>query len=250
MPNRPVVVVTGAGSGMGEATARRLARAGWSVVAVDVAGERLAWAEGEANVIGHTSDVSSEEGNANFVSAALDRFGRLDAAVFNAAVIASGPIDRLPLEDLDWLYRVNLKGVVLGFRSVIPVLRDCGGGAITATASIGGMCGEERNWAYGTTKAGVINLVQSVALEVGRDNIRVNAVCPGPVQHTGMSAHVEQHAPDVYRTMQNMTALKRWGEPDEIAAVHEFLISPAASFVTGAVIPVDGGLMAGHSWVS
>jgi NAD(P)-dependent dehydrogenase (short-subunit alcohol dehydrogenase family) len=116
-------------------------------------------------------------------------------------------------------------------------------------SSMGGVEGELHNWAYGSTKAGVINVVQSVAMEVGRDNIRVNALCPGPIQNTAMSRPVAEHSPDVYEGVRSLTALKRWGEPEEVANVHEFLISPASSYVTGATIVVDGGVTAGHTWL-
>src|SRR5262249_22131193 len=108
--------------------------------------------------------------------------------------------------------------------------------------------GETYNWAYGSTKAGVINLMQSAAMELGPQGIRVNALCPGPIQHTGMSAGAETSAA-VYEGVKSITALKRWGEPEEVAAVHEFLPSSESSYVTGATILVDGGVTAGHTWL-
>jgi len=243
-----VAIVTGAGSGMGRATAVHLADQGWSVVAVDIDGTRLEWGTAVPSVVTLEADISTEAGNDEAVATAEARFGGLDGAVLNAAVIASGPVERLPIADLDRMYAVNLRGVALGLRSVIPALRRRGGGAISVTSSMSGTEGEPFNWAYGATKAGVINLVQSAAIEVGHEGIRINALCPGPVQHTGMSSTVEAARPDVYEGVRQLTALKRWGEPEEIAAVHEFLLSPASSFVTGATILVDGGVTAGHSW--
>ncbi|HKE72336.1 MAG TPA: SDR family oxidoreductase [Acidimicrobiales bacterium] len=241
--------MTGAGSGMGCATAAHLAERGWGVVAVDLRQESLGWTEGADTVAPLAADIATEEGNAAMVALAEETFGGLDGAVLNAAVIAAGPIDQLPIEDLDRMYAVNLRGAALGIRAVLPALRRRGGGAISVTSSMGGTEGETFNWAYGATKAGVINLVQSVAMEVGRDGIRVNALCPGPIRNTGMSSAAEQ-TPAVYDGVKGLTALKRWGEPGEIASVHEFLLSPASSYVTGATILVDGGVTAGHTWTS
>jgi len=243
-----VAVVTGAASGMGRATAVHLAERGWRVVAVDLRDDALAWCTGNDAVAPLAADIATEEGNAAMVALAEERFGGLDGAVLNAAVIAAGPIDQLPIEQLDRMYQVNLRGVVLGIRAVLPALRRRGGGAISVTSSMGGTEGETYNWAYGATKAGVINLAQSVAMEVGREGIRVNVLCPGPIQHTGMSSSAEETA-GVYDGVKGLTALKRWGEPEEIASVHEFLLSPASSYVTGATILVDGGVTAGHTWV-
>ena len=177
---QPVAVVTGAASGMGRALCTRLGAAGRPVVAVDRDGERLGWADGHPTIAPCVADVATEEGNAAMVAVAKERFGGLDAAVLNAAVFPSGAIDTLPMSDFDRLIEVNLRGVVLGIRAVLPLLRANGGGAIVVTSSCVALLSQAYNWAYGATKAGLINIVQSVAHEIGPDNIRINAVCPGP----------------------------------------------------------------------
>jgi NAD(P)-dependent dehydrogenase (short-subunit alcohol dehydrogenase family) len=242
------VVVTGAASGMGRHTAAHLAEQGWGVVAVDLDAGGLDWLSDRDGVVTMVGDVSTEDGNAAMVARAEDEFGGLDGAVLNAAVIRSGGIEQVSLDDVDQMYRVNQRGVVLGLRAVIPALRRRGGGSISVTSSMGGVEGELANWAYGSTKAAVINIVQSVAMEVGRENIRVNVLCPGPIGRTGMGAGFAEGS-DLNRALSSMTALKRVGQPEEIAHVHEFLLSPASSYVTGATILVDGGVTAGHTWM-
>ena len=141
---------------------------------------------------------------------------------------------------------VNLRGVVLGIRAVLPALRASGDGAILVTSSVAAILGDPYNSAYTAAKAGVIGIVKSAAFEIGPENIRINAICPGPTLSAGADQPEFRDTP-AYERYRQLTALRRWADPDELAAVMEFLISPAASFVTGAAIAVDGGFSAGHA---
>ncbi len=241
-----VTVVTGAASGMGRALCSRLAARDQPTVAVDVDMERLRWVDDFPSIAACIADVATEEGNAAMVTIAQERFGRLDAAVLNAAVFPYGSIDQLPMSDFDRIMAVNLRGVVLGIRAVLPALRASGGGAILATSSVAAILGDPYNSAYTAAKAGVVGIVKSVAFEIGPENIRINAICPGPTLSAGADQPEFRDSP-AYDRYRQLTALRRWADPDEIAAVMEFLISPAASFVTGAAITVDGGFSAGHA---
>ena len=139
---------------------------------------------------------------------------------------------------------VNVRGVVMGMQAVLPSMLARGSGAIVVTASVSGLGGDPGMWAYNTSKAAVINLVRATAIDVAARGVRVNAVCPGPT-HSGMTEPVRESRPEWYAGLRSHVPMQRWGEAAEIAAVIAFLASPAASFVTGVAIPVDGGVTAG-----
>jgi NAD(P)-dependent dehydrogenase (short-subunit alcohol dehydrogenase family) len=245
-PGPPVAVVTGAGSGIGRATVHRLHDDGWAVVASDLDDERLAslGAPDSDRILTCAGDASTEQGNDLVVAAAVDRFGRLDGVAVNAGVGASGSLESQPIEDFDRVLAVNLRGAVLGVRAALPALRRGGGGAIVITASISGQYGDPNMWAYNASKGGVLNFARAAAIDLGASGVRVNAVCPGPIGHTGMTIPLERHAPELYEEMRSHVPLGRWGEPEEVAAAIAWLLSADASYVTGVALPVDGGVTA------
>ncbi len=238
-----VAIVTGAASGIGRAVTEELAGAGASVVAVDLDKDLLGWVDGIEGIVAHAGDVTEESSNRAMVEAALQRFGRLDTVILNAGLAGTGSLDGMPLEDFERILAVNLRGVVLGLRAAVPALRESGRGSVVATASVSGLGGDPGMWAYNAAKGGVVNFVRSAALNLASDNIRVNCVCPGPTR-TGMTRALEESTPEVFEGLRRHVPLQRWGEAHEVASVICFLASPAASFVTGVIVPVDGGVTA------
>lgn len=248
MAVRRVAVITGAASGIGRACVELFTERECGVVAVDLADADWSWIPAAAEVETVAGDVADEAVAAAMVAAALARWGRLDVAVLNAGVVGgpgfeeSGALDRL-----DRVLAVNVRGVAAGIRHAAPAMRTTGDApAIVATASTSGFGGDPRNFAYNASKAAVMNLVRAAAIDYGSLGIRVNAIAPGPVE-TGMTARLQQ-APAIHRAMARRIPLQRWGQPSELAEAVWFLASPAASFVHGVVLPVDGGLSAnaGH----
>jgi meso-butanediol dehydrogenase/(S,S)-butanediol dehydrogenase/diacetyl reductase len=244
MGTRKVGIVTGAGSGIGAATARRLVADGWAVVAVDRAATVEDVAAEHDAMSACVADLSDEAGNRAMVDAAIAAHGRLDGLVCNAGVAGQGRIGESPVSELDRMWAVNVRGVVLGIQAALPALRETRG-AVTVTCSVSGLFADPAMWAYNTTKGGAVNLVRTAAFDLGPEGIRVNGVCPGPIAGTGMTGPIEQARPETYESMRVHLPLQRWGRPEEVAAAHAFLLSDDASYITGVLLPVDGGVTSG-----
>lgn len=237
-----VAIITGAGSGMGRASASVFVREGAQVMAVDVSGDEQETAEElGSSVLPRHCDVTDEAEVAATFDAALSEFGRVDA-VLNVAGIAAG-VPFLDFTDADYerILGVNLKGVLFGTKYGIKALLSSGGGAVVNWSSIGGLNASVGTSLYGISKAGVISLTKSAAIEYGPQGIRANVICPGLIE-TAMSG-----GPGVAERMPHLLdrqAIKRAGQPEEVAELASFLASNRASLITGAVIPIDGGTMA------
>jgi NAD(P)-dependent dehydrogenase (short-subunit alcohol dehydrogenase family) len=239
-----VAVVTGAGQGLGRELARRLAVDGYGVVVAELraeTGEEAAAELGEAGLFVAT-DVSDEDSCARMVAAALERFGRIDALVNNAAIFSAiemKPFWELGVEEWDRLMAVNLRGVWLASRAVFGALRERGAGSIVNMAS--GVIWEGRaNYAhYVASKGGVFALTRAMAREAGAFGVRVNAVTPGPIATEVPRATV---TPEQREALLRAQALRRPGTPADVASVVAFLISDESGFITGQTLNVDGGL--------
>lgn len=245
-----VVLITGAGSGIGRATALAFAEHGAKVVAAG----RGASAEDTAAIIRSAggegvavrADVSRAAEVEALVETALRTYGRLDIAFNNAGVAGRmRPLWECSEVEFDELLRINLKGVWLCMKHEIPPMRAQGGGIIVNMSSLAGLAGVRGTGVYGASKHGVVGLTRVAALELARDNIRVNAVCPAVIRNTGISDPVERKLPELFQSLVARHPMGRAGEPAEVAAAVLSLCSSAASFVTGHALPLDGGALAG-----
>jgi len=235
-----VAVITGAGSGMARASTRVFVREGARVLAADISGreEETAAELGDA-VVPCRCDVTDEPQVAAMFAAAREAFGRVDAVLNVAGIAGAQPLAEVTMEEYDRIMAVDLRGVLLGTKHGIDAMVPTGGGVIVNWSSIGGMNGSEMPTSvYSAAKAGVIAFTKAAAVEYGTKGIRANAICPGFIE-TEMSGGPGAAArfPDLVKG----TALKRGGQPEEVAELASFLASDRAAYITGAVIPVDGG---------
>jgi NAD(P)-dependent dehydrogenase (short-subunit alcohol dehydrogenase family) len=247
-----VAIVTGGGSGLGRAISLRFASEGAQVIAADVneAGAqetvRLATEQGARadQVIARSLDVTNEQACSAAVDAVLAEWGKLDVMVANAGIGTFGPLATLTLADWQRVLDVNLTGVFLCAKYAFRAMQD-NGGVIIATASVAGMEGTPNLGAYGPSKAAVIQLVKTIALEGARYNIRANALCPVWTNTPMVDALVAGDPQRGRERLSRMVPLGRLGQPEDIANVAAFLASDEAAFLSGIAVPIDGGHTAG-----
>ena len=244
-----VVVITGAGSGLGKADALRLSEEGAKLVLTDIneAEGRRTGEECKGEAIFFAQDVKDESSWPRLIETTIAAFGRLDVLVNNAGNSHIANIESASTDQWHDILRVHLDGTFFGCRSAIPEMTKSGGGSIICTASVAGLRYGAGPVAYSASKAGVINLVQHACQSLVGSGIRVNAICPG-LTETGMTKPLYDHARAAGKEgrIGQLNPLQRGGLPEEIAATALFLASPASSYVDGQAIAVDGGLSTSH----
>ncbi len=235
-----VAVITGAGSGMARAAAEVFVREGARVLAADVSGRQAdtAAALGDA-CVPFTLDVTDEAQVEAMFAAALDAFGTVDAVLNVAGVGGAESLADITLDEYDRVMAVDLKGVMLGTKHGVRTMLPTGGGVILNWSSIGGMNGSRLPTSvYSAAKAGVISFTKAAAIEYGERGIRANAICPGFIE-TEMSGG--RGAAERFPGLVQGSCLKRGGQPEEVAELASFLASDRAAYITGCVVPIDGG---------
>jgi NAD(P)-dependent dehydrogenase (short-subunit alcohol dehydrogenase family) len=245
-----VAVVTGSAHGIGRATALRFAAEGAHVAVIDVRddqGEQVAF---ECSGAGHESryyhcDVTDPKGVTTVIQRVAAELGMIDVLHANAGRLRAGTVLETDLDEWSRILAVNVTGMYLVIRAAVPVMRH-GDAAIVTTGSISGLFGEPALTAYTASKAAVVNMTRSLAIDLAPDGIRVNCVCPGWVD-TGFNdpqfEHDSMTADDITALIDRTVPMRRQGEPAEIAAAVAFLASADASYITGQTLVVDGGLL-------
>lgn len=242
-----VALITGGGTGIGAATARRLTVDGWSVAVTGRRAEPISAVATETGGLAIQADQSNASDCERAIAATIEHFGQLDSVVLNAGTEAFGSAEEVDLEDWQRVMRVNVDGVLLMTRAALPALR-ASKGTVVVVSSVAGLAAGPQYAAYVTSKTAVLGLVRSLAVDLGSDGIRVNALCPGWVATEMSDREVAELATGLGTDTDQGRALlvehlplARMAEPDEIAGCIAFLVGPDSSFMTGTNLVVDGG---------
>jgi NAD(P)-dependent dehydrogenase (short-subunit alcohol dehydrogenase family) len=245
-----VAVITGAGGGIGRAVAARLAAEGASLVLVDRAAGSLkdsyaAVERAGATALAVDADVSRWEDAERYTAAAAERFGGVDLFFNNAGILGDvGPLTEYSEATFDRVMAVNVKGVWLGLKAVVPAMLARGGGAIVNTASVAGLRASPTLGPYAASKHAVIGLTRTAAVELARRGIRVNAVCPAPIDTPMVRQFEAGLGEGAHERLVGRIPMQRFGDADEVAALVVFLLSAEASYINGGIYTVDGASMA------
>jgi len=248
----PSVLITGAGVGIGRATAHAFARAGYAVMATDVLEDEGRAVADSINASGGTAkfrtvDVTSTAAVDQAVADAEAIYGRLDCVVANAGIAHRVPLDRMTDAKWDQTLDIDLKGVMRVVRAAAPGMGRHGVGAVVALSSIMGVAyGWSEHAHYSAAKAGVVGLVRGLAVELASAGIRVNGIAPGYIRTAQAMSREHSLGPEGLEQAASFIPMGRVGEPEDVADVAVFLASTAARYITGQVIVVDGGLLVGR----